>query len=165
VDQPTHESATGRTWYLRTAADTGGELHEQRVEHAPGSPFPPTHLHPAQDEHFEIEHGAMTFVVGGVERTLRAGEVIDIPRAVPHKARNASTAEPAVVRWETTPALRTGEFFSAAARLGDGASPLDSAVLAHHYRDVFRATGALRLAIPVLALVGKLVGRRLPDAR
>jgi mannose-6-phosphate isomerase-like protein (cupin superfamily) len=162
VEQPTFESATTRTWYLRTAADTEGELHEQRVEYAPGSPFPPMHRHPAQDEHFDIECGAMVFVIGGEERTLRAGESIDIPRGTAHKARNASAREPAVVRWKTRPALRTGEFFRVANRLGDGAGPLPSAQLAHEYRDVFRAVGLLGLLVPVLGTVARLARRRLP---
>jgi mannose-6-phosphate isomerase-like protein (cupin superfamily) len=163
VDQPSHESATGRTWYLRTSADTGGALHEQRVEHAPGSPFPPMHYHPSQDEHFEVERGAMLFVVDGVESTLAAGGTIDIPAGAAHKARNASLTEPAIVRWETRPALRTGEFFAVANRLGDRAGPLDSALLAHEYRDVFRASGLPGVLIPLLAAVARVLRRRLPE--
>jgi mannose-6-phosphate isomerase-like protein (cupin superfamily) len=162
VEQPTHESATGRTWYLRTAGETGGALHEQRVEHAPGSPFPPMHCHPSQDEHFEIERGAMVFVINGIESTVAAGQAIDIPAGVAHKARNASSAEPAVVRWETRPALRTGEFFSVAHELGDAAGPLRSALLAHEYRDVFRASGLLGALVPILAAVARILRRRLP---
>jgi hypothetical protein len=40
--QLTHEDATARVWYLRTREDTDGEVHAQRVEYPPGSPFPPT---------------------------------------------------------------------------------------------------------------------------
>ena len=159
---PTHEGSTSRVWYLRTAEHSDGEVHEQRVEYLPGSPFPPNHLHPDQDEHFEVEHGQMLFVVGGDERVVGAGGTVDIPRGTPHQARNASSAAPAVVRWETRPALRTGEFFAVAARLGDGAGPLESALLAHEYRDVFRLTGPVRLLVPVLARWAALRGRTLP---
>jgi mannose-6-phosphate isomerase-like protein (cupin superfamily) len=162
--RPTHEDATSRVWYLRTGEDTDGEVHEQRVEYLPGSPFPPTHLHPSQDEHFEVERGQMLFVVDGIERLVSAGETTDIPRGTPHRARNASPSEAAVVRWETRPALRTTAFFTTAARLGDDMGLLDSALLAHEYRDVFLLTGPTRLLVPVVARVARLAGRSLPEA-
>jgi mannose-6-phosphate isomerase-like protein (cupin superfamily) len=159
---PTHEDATSRVWYLRTARSSDGEVHEQRVEYFPGSPFPPAHLHPAQDEHFEVEVGAMLFVVDGDERRVEAGQTLNIPRGTVHRARNASSTEPAVVRWETRPALRTTDFFSTAARLGDDASPLDLALLAHEYRDVFRLVGPRAPLVPVVARVARWTGRSLP---
>jgi mannose-6-phosphate isomerase-like protein (cupin superfamily) len=160
--KPTHEDATSRVWYLRTAQSSDGEVHEQRVEYAPASPFPPTHHHPAQDEHFEVEQGRMLFVVDGREHVVEAGGSIDIPRRTPHQARNASDREVAVVRWETRPALRTTEFFTTAARLGDDRGLLQSALLAHEFRQVFRLSGPTRALVPVLASVARLLGRSLP---
>jgi mannose-6-phosphate isomerase-like protein (cupin superfamily) len=161
-DLPTHEDATSRVWYLQTAASSGGAVHEQRVEYLPGSPFPPTHLHPDQDEHFEVEAGAMLFVVREQERRVVAGDALDIPRGTPHRARNASSSASAVVRWETRPALRTTDFFSTAAQLGDERSVLDAALLAHTYRDVFRLTGPTAALVPIVARFARLRGRRLP---
>lgn len=158
---PTFETATSRVWHIRTGEDSRGEVHEQRVEYFPGSPFPPSHFHPSQDEHFEVESGTMLFVVDGAERLLGRGDVIDIGRGTPHKARNGSDSEPAVVRWETRPALRTTEFFTTAAAL-EGAGPLESALLAHEYRDVFRATGVVGLLVPIVGRLAALLGRRLP---
>jgi mannose-6-phosphate isomerase-like protein (cupin superfamily) len=159
---PTFEDPTSRVWHLQTAQSSGGEVHEQRVEYRPGSPFPPTHLHPAQDEHFEVEAGQMRFVVDGTDHLVAAGETIDIPRGTPHRARNASSSQPAVVRWETRPALRTTEFFTVAARLGDDRRLLDAALLADEYDDVFVLTGPTRRLVPVLATVARLRGRSLP---
>jgi mannose-6-phosphate isomerase-like protein (cupin superfamily) len=164
-DEPTHEDAVSRVWYLRTAASSDGEVHEQRVEYRPGSPFPPTHLHPEQDEHFEVEHGRMRFLVDGEEHLVGAGETLDIPRGTPHRARNASGSEPAIVRWETRPALRTTAFFTVAARLGDDMDILDAALLAREYREVFRLTGPLSTVVPIVATLARLSGRRLPDPR
>ena len=39
----THEDAISRVWFLQTAESSHGAVHEQRVEHFPGSPFPPDH--------------------------------------------------------------------------------------------------------------------------
>lgn len=161
---PTFESPTARTWVLQTGADTGGELYEQRVEYRPGSPFPPSHLHPAQSELFEVEQGAMVYVVDGAERRVEAGETLELAPGVSHKARNASAAEPAIIRWETCPALRSQAFFTTAAELGQ-AGPLEQALLAHEYRDVFRATGLLGAIIPLVAAIARLLGRRLPEPR
>lgn len=159
---PTYETATSRVWHLRTAASSGGEVHEQRVEYVPSSPFPPSHHHPQQDEHFEMEQGAMLFDVAGQQQVVTAGDTLDIPRGTPHRARNASDTEPVVVRWETRPALRTTEFFLTAVALGEHPGLLRSALLAHHYRDVFRLVGPQRYVVPVIAGFARLRGMTLP---
>lgn len=92
-----------------TAEDSGGELFEMRGVYQPDSPFPPAHLHPDQDERFMVREGALTFVVDGRETVVTAGESIDLPRGSVHQARNAGTV-PAIVTWQTRPALRTGDF-------------------------------------------------------
>lgn len=150
-----------RFTYLQTAAETAGELHEQRVEYGPGSRFPLTHVHPDQDEFFAVERGCMVFEIAGARRVVVAGETIRVPRRTQHRARNGSATEVAVVRWETRPALRTGEFFVQAAKIGSGSSPLDGALLAHEYRDVFRPSGLVGLLVPVIARVARVAGRRL----
>lgn len=160
MSDPSFSSRTTNTWVLTTAAESDGEVYEQRVEYVPGSPFPPAHYHPAQDEHFEVEVGAMVFVVDGEEKKVGTGDSIDIPRRMSHKARNASSDEPAVVRWETRPALRSEAFYAATAKLS--ASPLEGALLAHEYRDVFRVSGPVAFVVPVLARIGRLIGRELP---
>lgn len=156
------DDGNARVTFLRTAAETGGEVHEQRVEYAPGSRFPPRHFHPDQDEFFAVERGRMLFEVDGADREIGTGEEIGIPRGVRHRARNASADEPAVVRWETRPALRTGEFQMLAYRLGSHAGLLDSALLAYEYRDVFRLSGPARLVVPIAGWLARVTGRRLP---
>ena len=155
---PDWETPTTRTWVLHADA----ECFEQRVEYAPGSPFPPNHLHPAQEERFAVEQGAMIYLVHGKEQRLEAGQVLEIAAQVPHKARNASADEIAVVRWETRPAMRTEAFFRTAGALGESGL-LHGALLAHEYRDVFRATGLLGLLVPIVATVARILGRKLPE--
>lgn len=157
-DPPTFETPNSRVWFLRTGAESGGDVHEQRVEYMADSPFPPTHFHPAQDEHFEIESGEMLVVVDGKKRTLLTGESIDVPSGTKHKMRNPSGTEPAVVRWETRPALRTTEFNQAGARLKGNV--LDRALFAHQFRDVFRLPGFQGVLIPLLARLASRLGRR-----
>ena len=39
---------------LRTSAETGGELLEMEASYSGEAPMPPEHLHPSQDERFEV---------------------------------------------------------------------------------------------------------------
>src|SRR3954465_8971928 len=57
--------------------------------------FPPggfagvEHVHPVQDEHFEVLAGSAAFSVSGAETVLGATETIDVPAGVRHTFRNA----------------------------------------------------------------------------
>jgi quercetin dioxygenase-like cupin family protein len=103
------ESPTGmRLRFLRTAAETAGELLEMEAIYPGDGVMPPMHLHPAQAERFEILEGTVKTVVDGEERTYSAGESFDVPAGTPHQM---GTDEPARMRWEVRPALRTAEFF------------------------------------------------------
>jgi quercetin dioxygenase-like cupin family protein len=51
----------------------------------PDGSAPPPHLHPSQDERFEITAGQLRAEVGGRLRELKAGDSLDIPRGTtPH---------------------------------------------------------------------------------
>jgi mannose-6-phosphate isomerase-like protein (cupin superfamily) len=136
--------------------------------YGPGGKPPPRHYHPAQDEHFEVLEGRMTFRLGSVERELEAGEEIDIPQGVSHQVWNPND-EPARVTWETRPALRTERWFRGVDAIvreagGKTPSPLAFATLLSEYGDCFRlAVGPYVLVAPVikaLGAVGRLRGHR-----
>lgn len=128
----------------------------------PGASAPPPHLHPNQDERFEVLEGSLTVVVDGDERVLATGDTLDIPRGTPHRMWNPGDA-PARARWTVTPALRTEEFFRAIAAAGGrhASPPAAARVLAAH-RDEFRLAlpGPVEpVAVRALALVGRALGR------
>lgn len=95
-----------RITFLQTAASTNGELLEMEAYYSEGSPAPPSHLHPNQDEYFTVLSGTMQLRMRDVVRTLHAGDAIHIPPNTPHSFWN-NTALPAVVNWKTVPALTT----------------------------------------------------------
>src|SRR5262245_28086416 len=101
-----------------------------------GSP-PPAHLHPAQEERFEIRVGEMQAIVAGERRSLPAGEVLEIPRETVHQMWNEGEREATVI-WRTSPAGRTLAWFRelAAALRGEGRE--DPSTLLADYADVFR---------------------------
>lgn len=125
--------------FVQTSAETGGALHQQEARYPPHSKPPPSHRHPKQEERFVVIEGAVHFRVGGEQRVVTAGNEIGVPRGVFHRAHNPHDA-PALVMWETRPALRTAEFFMAMARAGLGrARPRlpDAAAILLEYGDVF----------------------------
>jgi mannose-6-phosphate isomerase-like protein (cupin superfamily) len=129
------------------------------VAYAPAGDPPPPHLHPAQDERFEVLEGEVSVVVAGERRTLGAGETIDIPRRTAHQMFNAHPTQAARVRWTTTPALRTEEWWQALDRMQGKPSLLSYAPLLREYRDVFRLTAPPQwIAQPLFAALS--VGRR-----
>ena len=125
--------------FLQTAFETKGALHQQEGRYPPRSPIPPYHRHPKQDERFKVLEGALKFHVDGVDRIVKAGEEIDITKGSYHWVNNPHD-EPAIVIWETRPALRTAEFFHAMSRASGGrARPglADAAAILREYGDVF----------------------------
>lgn len=132
-----YDMPTVRLEVTCTGVESDGALHEMRATYAPGSPFPPPHLHPDQDERFEVLEGTMTFLLDGEEWLVPAGQHLDVPRGVVHQARNAGDV-PAVVVWQTRPALRTAEFQDElqTATAAEDWPRLRTAL--REYRDVFR---------------------------
>jgi mannose-6-phosphate isomerase-like protein (cupin superfamily) len=149
-----------------TVVVDSADLLEVEATYGPGGGPPPKHWHPAQDEHFEILVGAMCARVGDEERRLNAGDELDIPRRTVHQMWNCGD-EPARVRWQTRPGLRTLEWFRAIDGLGREAKgrpgPLTLAPYVREYRDVFRLAGPdplLQALFAVLAPIGRVRARK-----
>jgi len=134
-----------RMRFVRTAADTDGELLAIETTNPPTGEFEPVHVHPRQESRARVSAGALRFVVDGVTRDVGAGEEIVIPAGVPHHFANVGAVD-AVAIQEFRPALRTAELFETLfelARRGelndDGVpSLLRLAVLAPAYADELR---------------------------
>jgi mannose-6-phosphate isomerase-like protein (cupin superfamily) len=99
-----------RTVFTATAESTGGAYVEVEATYPPRSGKPPLHLHPSQQEEFEVLTGAMTAIIGDETRSVQKGDTFVVPPALPHQMWNEGD-EPAVLRWRTSPAQRTGEMF------------------------------------------------------
>jgi len=99
------------TVFTATAESTGGAYVEVEVTYPPNSTPPPRHLHPSQDEHFTVLSGRMVGVCGDADIDAAEGEEFEVPRGTPHLM--AAGPDGAVLRWRTSPALRTDEMFCA----------------------------------------------------
>jgi mannose-6-phosphate isomerase-like protein (cupin superfamily) len=130
------ELAIGPGTMLRVLAHDEQALELEATYAGGGSP-PPAHLHPAQDERFEIIEGAMNALVAGQARTLAVGETLEIPRGTIHQMWNEQQPR-AVVSWRTTPAGRTLDWFCELAAAVRGEGREDPSTLLADYSDVFR---------------------------
>ena len=139
--------------HVRILEETPEVLAVEVTYSEPGKP-PPKHHHPQQDEHFEVISGRLSTKVDGKERELGPGDTLDIPRGVAHQMWNGGE-EPVVARWETRPALRTGDWFRALDELNSKGKPgLPSmAALLTEYDDVFRLATVPK---PLVSVLGKL---------
>lgn len=111
-----------------------------------GSP-PPAHLHPGQEERFEVLEGRMRAIVDDDELEIGAGETLEVHAGSTHQMWNPAE-EPARVRWSTRPGLRTEQWFRELDSIfaEDGAiangREVDFGALLEEYADVFRLAEA-----------------------
>lgn len=93
--------------FRKTSADTDGAYLEVEATYAEMSDRrPPIHLHPNQDELFQVQEGELAFLVEGKEQTVSAGGELALPKGNLHTVWNPGPA-PCTFRWRTTPALKT----------------------------------------------------------
>ena len=158
-----------RIIFNRTAAKTNGEYLEIELQLAPDGTVPGMHVHPAQEERFEVLEGRMKFRMG--MRTIEAGpgDVVTVPAGKAHKFTNAGD-ETATARVTVTPALDMERLFETAAELAEDGrvlrsgmpKPLDLALFVREFRREVRgpfSPGAVqRATLAPLAALAKLRG-------
>lgn len=162
-----------RFTFVKTAADTDGELLVVDLELSPDGHVPGAHVHPLQEELFEVTQGTMKFRKGLRTITARAGDKVVVPRGKVHRFKNAGHS-PARVRVEVRPALRMEELFETAVGLArEGRTttrgmphPLDLALFMREFEDEVRAPFApAPLVRMVMAPLAWLARRRGLDSR
>jgi mannose-6-phosphate isomerase-like protein (cupin superfamily) len=99
-----------RTVFTATAEPTGGAYVEVEATYPPHGNRPPLHLHPSQVEDFTVLSGQVDVVRGDETFTVKEGDAFTVPAGTPHQMWSSGD-DGAVMRWRTTPALRTGEMF------------------------------------------------------
>jgi mannose-6-phosphate isomerase-like protein (cupin superfamily) len=132
--------------FSQTAADTGGELLAVEFVVAPDGRVPGAHVHPVQEERFEVVRGIMRFKRGRETVVAGPGETVVVPAGTAHRFANAGD-EPAVLRIEVRPALRMEQLWETVAALAaEGRTfrsglprPLDLAVFMREFEQEVRA--------------------------
>src|SRR4051812_40354012 len=174
--QTLHNPVSGeRITFRTTAAQSGGELLAIDLELPPGGHVPgPLHIHPQQEERFEVVSGTMRFRLGRKRVMAGPGEVVVVPAGVRHDFANAGDTD-ALVRVEVRPALEMERLFETAVRLAeDGRTmlggiprPLDLALFVREFEDEVQAAFpprfVQRVALAPLAFLARR--RREPAPR
>jgi quercetin dioxygenase-like cupin family protein len=148
--------------FSQTSADTGGELVAVEFHIDPKGKVPGAHVHPMQEERFEVVSGVMRFKVGRKHIVAGPGEILSVEPGTPHKFENYGD-ERAVLRVEVRPALRIELLWETATALAEEGrtfrngmpKPLELAMFMHQFEHEVRAPfapGLVRLTmLPLLA--------------
>jgi len=163
-----------RITFRTTAAQTDGALVAIDLELPPGRRVPgPRHVHPHQEERFEVVEGTMRFTMGRRRILAGPGETVVVPAGVAHDFANAGDRH-ALVRVEVRPALQMERLFETAVALADEGrtmlggvpKPLELALFVREFGDEVRAAGApwwlQRLALAPLAWLANRRGGTVP---
>lgn len=171
VGQTLENPASGeRITFRQTAADTDGELVAIDLElpkrgRVPGG----LHVHPVQEERFQVVEGTMRFRMGRRKVFAGPGEVVVVPAGVRHDFANAGD-EDALVRVEIRPALRMEQLFETAVALAEQGrtmlggipKPLDLALFVrefeHEVQAAFPPRWLQRAALAPLAWLARRRG-------
>ena len=165
-----HPVTGERIIFRKTAKETGGELMQGDVIMRPHGFVAAAHVHPMQEERFEVLSGSVKFRVNGAEQELQTGETAVVPPRTPHVWWNDDDEE-AHVLVDVRPALRFEEFFETFFGLAqDGKvnqktglpNPLVLALVMREYRKEIQLAKPPLVVQQVLfsglALIGRLLG-------
>src|SRR5215475_8129643 len=158
--------------FRRTAHDTAGELLIFDMVVEPHGRVPGGHVHPTQQERFEVLSGTMKFRKGLRAVIAGPGDTVVVPPGDFHKFANAGD-EPAVVRVTVEPALRMEQLFETVANLAQEGrifrsgmpKPLDLALFMREFEAEVQAPVAPGLVRVVMAPLAWLGSRRGLDHR
>ena len=115
-----------RITFRRTSADTGGELLAIDLALPVGRRVPGgRHVHPKQEERFEVVEGTMRFKLGRKTIVAEAGDLVTVPPGKAHKFANGGDGV-ARARVEVRPALQMAELLETAVRLAEDGRTLPS---------------------------------------
>jgi quercetin dioxygenase-like cupin family protein len=160
-----------RIVFRQTSRETNGEAVVIEAFVQPGGAVAAAHVHPSQDERFEILSGKVGFKLDGTEIVARPGERLTVPAGMKHQFWNAGETEAHFV-CEVRPALQFEALLETMFALAaDGKTnrkgmpnPLRLAVIAQASFDTVRLpfppAWVQRVGLALGAPLGKLVGYR-----
>jgi mannose-6-phosphate isomerase-like protein (cupin superfamily) len=164
-----HNPVTGeRIVFRQTSQETNGEAVVIETFVQPNGFVAAAHVHPGQEERFEILRGSVGFKVGGKKLVAGPGQRLTVPAGTPHKFWNAGDEEAHFV-CEVRPALQFEALLETMFALAaDGKTnrkgmpnPLRLAVIANAHFDTVRLPFPPALVQRIGLALGTPVGRML----
>jgi mannose-6-phosphate isomerase-like protein (cupin superfamily)/uncharacterized protein YndB with AHSA1/START domain len=164
--------ATGeRLRFLRTAAETDGELLEYELDFVPRGFAARDHLHPRQSERHEVLEGRLGLVVAGRSRELGPGDAETVPAGTQHRVYPLVDGR-VRARFVLRPALESEELLETlfglarAGKVGRRGEPnlLRLAVIFDEFRELGRpirpSPAVQRAVFGPIAVAGRALGYR-----
>ncbi len=157
--------------FLKTGAETNGELLQIECFSPPTDEREPEHIHPLQENSFKIISGSCAFQIDGKEQIIGPGQSIIIPTKVPHYFWNSGDTVAHYIQ-EFKPALTIDRFFETFFSLAkDGKlnkkgipNFFHVSIIGLAHKDDIRLTkppwAVQNMLYKILAPVGKLMGYR-----
>jgi quercetin dioxygenase-like cupin family protein len=165
-----HNPVTGeRIVFRQTSADTNGEAVVIETFVEPHGFVAAAHVHPSQEERFQVLRGTVGFKIAGKEQIAGPGTRVTVPAGTSHKFWNAGE-ETAQFVCEVRPALQFESLLETMFALAaDGKTnrkgmpnPLRLAVIANHHFDTvqlpFPPAALQKLGLVLGAPLGRLLG-------
>jgi quercetin dioxygenase-like cupin family protein len=158
-----------RLVFRKTSRETNGEAVVLETFVQPNGFVAAAHVHPSQEERFQVLRGTVGFKLGRKKIVAGPGQRVTVPAGTPHKFWNAGEDEAHFV-CEVRPALQFERLIETMFGLAaDGKTnkkgmpnPLRLAVIAnHHFDDVrlpFPPQWMQRMGLTLGAPVGRLLG-------
>jgi quercetin dioxygenase-like cupin family protein len=165
-----HNPVTGeRIVFHQTSADTNGEACVIETFVEPGGFVAAAHVHPSQEERFQVLRGTVGFQVGRTKHTAGPGTRVTVPAGTRHRFWNAGD-DVAQFVCEIRPALQFESLLATMFALAaDGKTnrkgmpnPLRLAVIANAHFDTvqlpFPPAALQKLGLVMGAPLGRLLG-------
>ena len=99
----------------------------------PVETFVPPHVHPYQDEYIFVLDGRIDLLLAGKKTSAGAGDLVRMPRGIPHAFFN-NTGEPVTALFWATPAGKLQELYR---RIHNMSSPAEVVAAAREYDVIF----------------------------
>jgi quercetin dioxygenase-like cupin family protein len=165
-------SVTGERSVVRLGSeDTGGEYMVADLFARPGARVALPHVHPGMTETFEVLEGHLGVIVGDRRLTAGRGEKVTVPPGTVHDWWNGEDSEAHVLVEVRGPGVPRGEMaietLWGLAREGKtnnkgNPNPLQMAVIAREFSDVFRPAKpppiVQKVVLAILAPIGRALG-------
>lgn len=104
----------GQTYYPKAVCETTFAFE---TNSAPGQ-FVPVHIHPTQDEFILVQEGELDLKLDGVWSKAKAGDLVRMPKGIPHGYFNKSDKPTRALFW-VSPAGKLRDLFAALDDLTD----------------------------------------------
>jgi quercetin dioxygenase-like cupin family protein len=155
-----------------TADDSAGALLAFDLVLHPDGRVPGGHVHPVQQESFQVVRGIVKFSKGLRTVVAEPGDTVVVPAGAFHRFANAGD-EPAVVRVKVEPALRMEQLYETVVALArEGRTlrsgmpkPLELALFMREFEQEVRAPVAPGLVRTAMAPLAWMAARRRLDRR